>query len=456
MTGDAAGGEGAPDGGGAAARGGGGGGAVTAAGGAGLAALAALAVMTGLSQFHRAALGVVAPELADDLALTPAMLGAANGMFFAALLLAQVPVGIALDRAGPRRTVGALTGLAVLGAALQAMAPDGAWLLAARFLIGLGCAGSFMAAVVLCARWHAGAAMTVALSRVFALSQMGILLAGAPLAAAAGLLGWRGALGASAALTALAGAAWWRLVRDDPAGAPARQPETLRQALAGQASIWRLPGLPRVLAMHLVGYAAAATVLGLWAGPYLADVHGLDAAGRGWALAAMGVAMPVGLLLIGPVERRFGPRRRVVTAGAMLAASALLGLAAWPGAPLAAALLLLVLLVLFSAFPVLVVAEGRSLFPDHLVGRGATTVNLAQVLGSALLPLLVGAVVGLFPEAAGGRPEAAYRAGFGVLGGALLLGVLGWVLLPRDGGRPGAPQRPRPEPGFRSGGAGPG
>lgn len=399
--------------------------------------MAALAAMTGLSQFHRAALGVVAPELAADLAIGPAVLGAANGMFFAALLLAQVPVGIALDRVGPRRTVGALTGIAVAGAAWQAFATDGAGLLAARFLIGLGSAASFMAAVVLCARWHAGAAMTLALSRVFALSQLGILLAGAPLAAAAGLLGWRGALGGSALLTAACGLVWWRLVRDDPPDRPTppREAETLREALLGQVSIWRLPGLVRVLAMHLVAYAAAATVIGLWAGPYLADVHGLDGTGRGWALAAMGVAMPLGLLLVGPLERRTGRRRDIVTVGAGLAAATLLALALWPGAPLAAALLLLVLLVLFSAYPVLVVAEGRSLFPDHLVGRGATTVNLAQVLGSALLPLLVGAVVGLFPDVGGVRPEAAYRAGFAVLGGTLLAGLAGWLLLPRGGAR---------------------
>lgn len=397
----------------------------------------ALAAMTGLSQFHRAALGVVAPDLAADLALTPAVLGAANGMFFAALLVAQIPVGIALDRAGPRRTVAALTGLAVLGAAWQAFATDGATLLAARFLLGLGSAASFMAAVVLCARWHSGAAMTLALSRVFAVSQMGILLAGAPLAGLAGLLGWRGALGASAVLTAGCGLLWWRLVRDDPPDRPPpfRETETLKEALLGQVSIWRLPGLARVLSMHFVAYAAAATVIGLWAGPYLADVHGLDAAGRGWALAAMGAAMPVGLLLLGPLERLAGGRRPIVTAGAALAAAMLAALALWPEAPLWAAVSLLVLLVLFSAYPVLVVAEGRSLFPDHLVGRGATTVNLAQVLGSALLPMLMGAVVGLFPEAGGVRPEAAYRAGFGVLAAALAAGLAGWMLLPRGAAR---------------------
>jgi predicted MFS family arabinose efflux permease len=399
--------------------------------------LVALAAMTGLSQFHRASLGVIAPDLTVDLSLTPAVLGAANGMFFAALLLAQIPVGIALDRAGPRRTVAALTGIAIAGATFQAFATDGTTLLAARFLIGLGSGASFMAAVVLCARWHSGAAMTVALSRVFALSQMGILLAGAPLAAASGVLGWRGALGASAVLTAACGLLWWRLVCDDPPNRPPvfREPETLKEALLGQFSIWRLPGLARVLSMHLVGYAAAATVLGLWAGPYLADVYGLDATGRGWALAAMGVAMPVGLLLIGPLERRVGGRRGIVTVAATLAAGTLFALALWPGAPLGAALALLVLLVLFSAFPVLVVAEGRSLFPDHLVGRGATTVNLAQVLGSALLPMAMGAVVGLFPEVDGLRPEAAYRAGFGVLGAALAGGVAGWVMLPRGAAR---------------------
>lgn len=393
--------------------------------------MAALAAMTGLSQFHRTALGVIAPEITAELGLTPAVLGAANGMFFSALMLAQVPVGIALDRIGPRRVVAGLTVIAVAGSVFQAFATDGATLLAARFLVGLGSAASFMAAVVLCARWHRGAAMTLALSRVFALSQMGILLAGAPLAALAGLVGWRGALAGSALLTAASGLLWWRLVRDDPPDRPppARKVETLREALAGQVSIWRLPGLPRVLAMHLVGYAAAATVIGLWAGPYLADVHGLDAAGRGWALAAMGLAMPAGLLAIGPMERLAGGRRAVVTAGASLAAGTLAALALWPGAPLAAAVLLLVLLVLFSAFPVLVVAEGRALFPDHLVGRGATTVNLAQVLGSALLPMLVGAVVGLFPEVGGTRPEAAYRAGFGALALCLMGGVAGWLLL---------------------------
>ncbi|MCA3271150.1 MAG: MFS transporter [Roseomonas sp.] len=396
--------------------------------------LLALALLTGLSQFHRSALGVIAPELSADLALTPSMLGAANGMFFAALLIMQLPVGIALDRLGPRLVVAGLSAIAVLGLVLQSLATDGATLLVARALIGIGCAASFMSAVVLCARWYAGGDMTLALSRVFAFSQMGILLAGAPLAWLAGWLGWREAFLVSALLTGLAALAWWWLVQNDPPDMPAsaRKPESLREALRGQFSIWRLPGLSRVLALHLVAYAAAATVIGLWAGPYFADVHGLNANERGLALAAMGLAMPIGLLLVGPLERRFFPRATMISAGAALSAAMLLALALWPAPPLAAALGLLVGLVLFSSYPVLLVTEARMLFPDHLVGRGASTVNMAQVLGSSLLPLLVGLVIGFFPMEEAARPEAAYRAGFAVLAGSLLLGLAGWLLLPRS------------------------
>ncbi len=395
--------------------------------------LLALALLTGLSQFHRSALGVIAPELSADLALSPAILGAANGMFFGALLLMQLPVGIALDRLGPRLVVAGLSAIAVLGLVLQSLATDGTTLLVARALIGIGCAASFMSAVVLCARWYAGGDMTLALSRVFAFSQMGILLAGAPLAWLAGWLGWREAFLVSAMLTGLAALAWWRLVRNDPPDrpAPTRQAESLMEALRGQFSIWRLPGLARVLALHLVAYAAAATVIGLWAGPYFADVHGLGANERGLALAAMGLAMPIGLLLVGPLERRFFPRATMISAGAALSAGMLLALALWPAPSLAAALGLLVGLVLFSSYPVLLVTEARMLFPDHLVGRGASTVNMAQVLGSSLLPLLVGLVIGFFPMEEAARPEAAYRAGFAVLAGSLLVGLAGWLLLPR-------------------------
>ena len=113
-----------------------------------------------LSQFFRASNGVIAPELMRDAGLTPESLGVVNGSFFVILALAQIPVGIAFDRWGPRLTVGWLTVLTVGGSLLFAVGDSAATLLAARVLIGLGCAASFMGVVVLTSRWVAPARFT--------------------------------------------------------------------------------------------------------------------------------------------------------------------------------------------------------------------------------------------------------------------------------------------------------
>ncbi len=103
----------------------------------------------------------------------------------------QIFVGVLFDRIGPRITVSALSVFMVAGALLHALAETGAGLALARFVVGLGCAGSFMSAVVLVSRWYPRHAWSTALSWVFALSQIGFFLAGLPLAAASELVGWR-------------------------------------------------------------------------------------------------------------------------------------------------------------------------------------------------------------------------------------------------------------------------
>ena len=114
-----------------------------------IAVFTAITAIVILSQYYRASLGVIAPELARDVALTPESLGLINGSFFITLALAQIPIGMAFDRFGPRWTITALTTVAVIGSLWFSAATSAETLLASRIVIGLGCAGSFMGAVVL-------------------------------------------------------------------------------------------------------------------------------------------------------------------------------------------------------------------------------------------------------------------------------------------------------------------
>jgi MFS family permease len=401
--------------------------------------VAMLSAVTSLSQFYRSSLAVIAPEIAGELALSPRMLGAANGAFFLAIGAAQIPTGMLFDRIGARRTVSLMTALAVLAAILHLWVQTGEQLVAARFLLGLGCAASFMSAVLLCSRWFPPDRLSTSLSWVFALSQIGIFLAATPLAVLAGAVGWRWASAIFGIGSAAVALMFYALVRDSPPGAATanRAPEPIGAIFRGLIAVWRTPGLGHVLAIHTFAYASMATVLGLWAGPYLADVHGLDGIARGNVLLAMGFGQLVGTLAIGPLDRAFNTRKWVVVTGALATIAVLLALALLPRPPLWLAAALLVALCFVTSYGIVIVAHGRSLFPEQLAGRGVTTVNMAQVLGATILPVLSGAVVGLYPATAGIRPEIAYRMAFGSIAACLAAG-LAVYLVAKD-------SRPRPD-----------
>lgn len=401
-------------------------------------AIAVVVAITGLSLFYRSCLGVIAPELSRDLGLSPEDLGRANGAFFLTMAFMQIPVGLLFDRYGPRRVVTALTVLAVAAAAWQGLVRSPAELVAARLLLGVGCAASFMGAVTLSALWVSGARLSTVLSRIFAFSQVGTFLAATPLALAERAVGWRWSFGGVAAITAVCGALFFLLVRDRPPGAAAHAPpERFADVVRGLASVWRTRGLVPVLAIHTFAYASMATVLGLWAGPYLAHVHGMDGAARGNVLLAMAAAQLVGILCFGPLDRRFDTRKWVIVPGALASITLLGALALVPGLPAGAAVALLIAFTGVTAYAVTIVAHGRSLFPDHLLGRGVTTVNISQVIGLTVLPLMTGPIVGAFPAPGAVSPEIAYRCAFGAIALTLAAGLAIYLVKARDA-RPSA------------------
>jgi MFS family permease len=152
-----------------------------------------------LSQFFRAFLAVVAGDLRRDLALGPADLGSLSAAWFAAFALAQIPLGVALDRVGPRVTLSAVMLLAVLGAAWLALARGFGDALAAMTLIGLGCAPILMAGFYIVARLYPPHRFATMSSLLLGIGSLGDPLSAAPLASAIALLGWRPTIGVIAA-----------------------------------------------------------------------------------------------------------------------------------------------------------------------------------------------------------------------------------------------------------------
>ena len=414
---------------------------------AALPVIAALCAAYFVSQFYRASVAVIAPDLALELALSPAALGALTGAFFLAFGATQIPLGILLDRFGPRFTMAALLLVAVIGALVFAAAPNPTVLTLGRALIGVGCAGVFMGSVVVCARWFPPDRLATAASVVLAVGGLGIVMAATPLAFAAEHIGWRAAFVLMAGLTAATACLVLVVVRDAPPGHPfhARRRESLRDTVRGLREVLANPRLPYIAVMAFVAYSAMATVLNLWAGPYLADVHGLDGIARGNVLLLSALALIVGPLCYGPLDRLLDTRKWIVFGGALATVAVLLTLACVPAAPLWLAVTLLTLLGFVGTFSIMVMAHGRACFPERLVGRAVTLVNFANFTGVAVMQYAAGAIVGAFPTVDGTAPEVAYRTAFGFLAATVVAALC--VYMRVADARPSQDPRPGDEQG---------
>jgi predicted MFS family arabinose efflux permease len=313
--------------------------------------------------------------------------------------------------------------LAVAGAVWIAHAGDAAGLIAGRIVVGIGCAASFMSVVFLCARWFPPSRLSTVLSWVFAGSNIGTLAAATPLAWIAGAIGWRNGFLGLAALTLIIAVLFYVVVRDRPPGdtLPATHKESLGEVFRGLWEVWRTPGLLPLLSMHFFAYATMMTILGVWAGPYLFDVYKLDAVQRGNVLLAMGIAQTIGILTYGPMDRLLRSRKKVVLLGAAVSVAILIVMASLPTPSLSIAIVLLIAICFTCAFGTVIVAQGRTLFPDRLGGRAVTTVNMAQCLGLTVLPAVTGYVVQGF-----GATDVAYRLVFGLLAAGLALGSIAY------------------------------
>ncbi len=352
-------------------------------------------------------LGVITPELARDLDLGPSALGLLSGTFFVTFALAQLPVGVLLDRVGPRRTASGLMLLAAAGAVTFATAGGRSGALIGQALIGVGCAPVFMSALFVAARRYPPARFAAIASLILAVGQAGVIVGTTPLALVAEALGWRGALLIAAALMAGAALAVRLLVEDPPRLAAS---ETLAAAVAGVLAVLRVRALHPILPMCLVSYGAVITIRGLWGGPYLADVFGLDPTARGNVLLVMSLGLIAGTVAYGGIERHLDRRREPVLVGTALTVAALATLVVLADRSIWVATGLLTLVGAASIHFAVVMAQARRFLADAQIGRGLTLLNGTSFAGAAILQILSGGIVAA--AATPGAPAAAYRALF--------------------------------------------
>ncbi|MFO1152512.1 MAG: MFS transporter [Rhodospirillales bacterium] len=377
-----------------------------------------------LSYLFRVINAVIAPSLVHDLALTPGDLGLLTGVYFMTFAPAQLPLGIALDHWGARRTKAAMLLFAVAGALCFATADGFAGVLFGRALIGLGVSACLMAAFKSFVVWFPASRLPQINGWQMAAGGLGAISATTPVAAALTVIGWRGVFGVTAALTAAAALMIFVLV-------PERRQEnaahtvTFAEMMAGTRRVFASSLFWRVVPMTVASQATFLSIQGLWLGPWLRDVARLSPAAVAEALLVVAVAMVAGFITLGWAGARtaaWGLGPLPVTA-AGIGVFALVQTAIIVGATQALPLLL-PLFGFFGTSAIVAYSGLTQRFPPALAGRVNTALNLLVFVAAFAVQWGMGAVIGHWPSPAAGEyaPEG-YRAAFG-----LMLGMEGLAL----------------------------
>ena len=365
-----------------------------------------------LSSLLRNVNAVLASHLVGALALTPSKLGLLTSAFFFAFALVQLPVGMALDRYGPRRVQVAMMLLASCGALLFANCSGFYGLLAARAIMGCGLGGCFMAAVKAISTWIAPNRLPSVHGYLIAVGGMGAASATMPVRAVLEYTDWRGLFCLLAALVACTGLLIALLY--PKAEGPAVQRGPLLPALR---EVWRAPSFRAVASLVLIPHAVFFGVQGLWVGRWLSDVGRYPEPAVAYLLYLGMAAVVFGAIAVGMVTewagRRGMPPLDVAAAGitffVLVQAAMVIGYR--PGVAMLSVMFTLVGTI--TGIEYAIVAQSM---PRELTGRAATFLNLLIFIGAFLVQAGFGLVIGLWqPDLLGRAPPEAYRAAFALL-----------------------------------------
>ena len=407
--------------------------AAAAAGGWGivLRATAPFALGYFFSYLFRAVNLTVGPYLQSELGLSADDLGLITAAYLFAFAGFQMPLGLLLDRFGPRRVQASLLCGAAIGALLFGLGESAEMLILARALIGIGFAGGLMASYKSISLWLPRPRIPLANASVMAFGALGALFATLPVLAIIDRLGWRGVFFVFAGCVFLIALSILIFAKEAPPG-----DRLSFQSFRGFGRIFSDPLFLRIAPLVALSSGAHIAFLTLWASTWLRDVVGLDETWRGPYLMAMTAAFSAGIMSSGLIadfcQRRGIDVVHVLVGGIALALGAqIIIITGWSEG----ALPVLILYGMTGQFGALAYARLSQHFGPKLVGRSNTSLNFLTFSTASLAQYAIGVIINLWPAPPGLYHPAGYAAAFASLW-LLQLGAFAWYwLAPRWMGR---------------------
>jgi len=354
---------------------------------------------------QRSSLGVAAVEATqrfDTAATALSTLAVVQLIVYAAL---QVPIGVALDRVGPKVLLATGAALMMLGQTTLAFSETIGVAIIGRILVGAGDAMTFISGIRLLASWFSGRRLSFVSQLFGSLGQFGQLASTFPLALALHVWGWTPTYLSAAALSALALVALLVIVTNRPQGAvDTLGVQTWSESAGHLRTALARPGTQLGFWSHFATQSSLTVFALLWGFPFLSV-----ALGYGPTMAAGLMTLTVASVLVtGPIlgllGARFPLRRSNLVIGILIAMGIVwTAVLAWPGQPPLWLIVVLLLVIAVGGPGSLIGFDfARSFNPRRAIGSASGIVNVGGFLAAFVMMLLIGLVLDLLDRMHGG------------------------------------------------------
>ena len=375
---------------------------------------------------QRVATSVVVGDLMAAFSLGGTVLGTLSSIYFYAYAGMQIPVGVLIDRYGPRRLMSGAAALSALGALVFAASPMVEFAYVGRAMIGLGASFAWIGILTVATLWLPASRFSALTGIAQAGGMAGAMLGQAPLAVMVGEWGWRAALGALAIVGAAISVGLYATIPERPPQAEYRARPRLAAGLrvaAANGQTW----LHAIYGMAMTGTMLA--FAGLWAVPWFEAAHGHSRTAAAGLASTMFLGWAVGAPLIGLLADRIRQRKPIMVVGGAAMTASLLLLLYLPALPWALTAFLLFLNGVGASSMILSYGAARASNPPEASGAVYGIVNTGVVGSGALLQPLIGALLdanwhGALVDGARVYDAQAYSIAFGVLPAIAFIGTL--------------------------------